>query len=113
MPDPSAAKNNPVTAVLVNFAGAVTQFTCSRFDTCAPLVACTAFPGPNTYNANTTINPGIYTTGIAVTGGTVTMNAGTYILRGGGLTVSGGSLAVAANAGVLIYNANSTFPVAR
>lgn len=77
-----------------------------------PLVACTAFPGPNTYNANTTINPGIYTTGITVTGGTVTMNAGTYILRGGGLTVSGGSLTVAANAGVLIYNANSTFPVA-
>jgi hypothetical protein len=59
-------------------------------------------------NNSLTINPGIYTQ-IKVSGNArLTLNPGVYILKGGGLSVSGnGRLS---GAGVIFYNAGSSFP---
>jgi Flp pilus assembly protein TadG len=57
-------------------------------------------------NKSSTIDPGVYTGGISIQGGTVTMNPGTYYMDGGGFNVGGtGSVS---GSGVMIYNKPSS-----
>jgi hypothetical protein len=58
--------------------------------------------------SGSTLNPGVYSGGLILSGGSYTMNPGVYILDGGGLNLSG-SGSISGN-GVFIYNTNSTSP---
>ncbi|MGO9918990.1 MAG: beta strand repeat-containing protein, partial [Isosphaeraceae bacterium] len=59
-------------------------------------------------NSSQTLNPGIYTQ-IAISGNAaVTLDPGVYLIDGGGFTVSGN--ATVKGAGVVIYNAGSSYP---
>jgi Flp pilus assembly protein TadG len=58
--------------------------------------------------SGTTLNPGVYSGGIILSGGNYTMNPGVYILDGGGFNLSG-SASISGN-GVFIYNTSSTTP---
>jgi hypothetical protein len=52
-------------------------------------------------NTNTTLQPGVYTGGISIAGGTITMEPGIYFMDQGGFSVSNGSVT---GSGVMIYN---------
>ena len=63
-----------------------------------------------TGSASETINPGLYPS-IDVSGdANLTLNPGIYVITGGGVTVSDHALLTGTN--VVIYNTNSSFPVA-
>jgi Tfp pilus assembly protein PilX len=57
------------------------------------------------------LQPGIYVGGIAITGGTVTMNSGVYIMKGGGFSVTsnGDVVMQTGGQGVMIYNTCSSW----
>jgi len=57
------------------------------------------------YNGGSTLNPGVYNSGISITGGTsVTMNPGVYYIKSGGFSLGGNSNLT--GAGVMIYIAD-------
>ena len=59
-------------------------------------------------SGTTTLNPGVYTGGISITGkANVTLNPGIYVLQGGGLNISGN--ASVSGSGVLFYNPGSDY----
>jgi hypothetical protein len=64
-------------------------------------------------NATVTLSPGVYT-GLVTVGnlGIARLNAGTYIFRAGLTTTGTGSLVLAGAGGVLLYNANASYPAA-
>jgi hypothetical protein len=78
-----------------------------------PTTGVPAYGGQTITNATVTLNPGVYT-GLVTVGnnGVARLNAGTYIFRAGFTTTSSGSLVLAGTNGVLLYNANASYPAA-
>ncbi len=71
------------------------------------------YAGQTITNATVTLNPGIYSGLISVGNlGIARLNAGTYIFRAGLTTTGTGSLVLAGTGGVLLYNANASYPAA-
>ena len=58
-------------------------------------------------SGNRTLCPGTYYGGLAISGGTVTLDAGTYVMQGGGFQVTGNAN-VNGSAGVLIYSSSGS-----
>lgn len=71
------------------------------------------FGGQTIANATVTLSPGIYS-GLVTVGnlGIARLNAGTYVFRAGLTTTGSGSLVLAGTGGVLLYNANASYPAA-
>jgi hypothetical protein len=71
------------------------------------------FGGQTITNATVTLSPGVYT-GLVTVGnlGIARLNAGNYIFRAGLTTTGSGSLVLAGSGGVLLYNANASYPAA-
>jgi hypothetical protein len=87
-PDPFAAVAGPSTTSLPVFAG-------------------------QTITTPVTLSPGVYTSLITVgNSGIASLNAGTYVFRAGLRTTGTGSLVLAGSGGVLLYNANASYPAA-
>jgi hypothetical protein len=60
-----------------------------------------------------TLSPGVYTGLVTVgNGGTASLGAGNYVFRAGLRTTGTGSLVLAGSGGVLLYNANASYPAA-
>jgi hypothetical protein len=71
------------------------------------------YGGQTITNATVTLNPGIYSGLITVgNNGIARLNGGNYIFRAGLTTTSSGSLVLAGAGGVLLYNANASYPAA-
>jgi hypothetical protein len=70
-----------------------------------PTVGGCTFSSVLTVSGNTTLNPGNYCGGIALSSGAATFNPGLYTLGGSGLTVSGGS--ISGNGVTLYFQAGS------
>jgi putative Flp pilus-assembly TadE/G-like protein len=71
------------------------------------------YGGQTITNGTVTLNPGIYSGLISVGNlGIARLNAGTYIFRAGLTTTGTGSLILAGAGGVLLYNANGSYPAA-
>jgi hypothetical protein len=66
----------------------------------------TVFPDPKVSSGTVTLNPGVYSSGITITGGTANLNPGIYVIYGGNLKINGG--AVTGN-GVMFYLTNDGF----
>jgi hypothetical protein len=71
------------------------------------------YAGQTITNGTVTLNPGVFT-GLVTVGnnGVAQLNAGNYIFRAGLTTTNNGSLVLAGANGVLIYNANASYPAA-
>ena len=60
-----------------------------------------------------TLSPGVYTSLVTVgNSGIASLNAGNYVFRAGLRTTGTGSLVLAGSGGVLLYNANASYPAA-
>jgi len=71
------------------------------------------YAGQTITSATVTLNPGIYTSLVSVgNGGIARLNAGNYIFRAGLTTTGTGSIVLAGAGGVLLYNANASYPAA-
>ena len=71
------------------------------------------YAGQTITGATVTLNPGIYSSLVSVgNGGTARLNAGNYIFRAGLTTTGTGSIVLAGTGGVLLYNANASYPAA-
>lgn len=71
------------------------------------------FGGQTITNGTVTLNPGVYSGLISVGNlGVARLNAGSYIFRAGLTTTGTGSLVLAGAGGVLLYNANGSYPAA-
>ena len=71
------------------------------------------YGGQGITNATVTLNPGVYSGLITVgNNGIARLNGGNYIFRAGLTTTSNGSLILAGTSGVLLYNANASYPAA-
>jgi hypothetical protein len=71
------------------------------------------YGGQSITNATVTLNPGIYSGLITVgNNGIARLNGGNYIFRAGLTTTNNGSLVLAGTSGVLLYNANASYPAA-
>jgi hypothetical protein len=71
------------------------------------------YAGQTITNATVTLNPGIYSGLVSVGNlGIARLNPGTYIFRAGLTTTGTGSLVLAGTGGVLLYNANASYPAA-
>ena len=69
------------------------------------------YGGQTITNGTVTLNPGIYSGLISVGNlGIARLNAGNYIFRAGLTTTGTGSLILAGAGGVLLYNANGSYP---
>lgn len=69
--------------------------------------------GAQTITTPVTMNPGIYTGLVSVNnGGVARLNPGNYIFRAGLRSTGSGSLVLAGTGGVLLYNANASYPAA-
>lgn len=78
-----------------------------------PTTGVPLYAGQNITGATVTLSPGIYTGLVTVgNGGTAQLGAGNYIFRAGLTTAGSGSLVLAGAAGVLLYNANASYPAA-
>jgi Putative Flp pilus-assembly TadE/G-like len=78
-----------------------------------PTTGVPIFGGQTITNGTVTLNPGIYSGLISVGNlGIARLNAGTYIFRAGLTTTGTGSLILAGAGGVLLYNANGSYPAA-
>jgi hypothetical protein len=86
--DPFAAVAGPSTTSLPTFAG-------------------------QTITTPVTLSPGVYT-GLVTVGnsGVASLNPGNYVFRAGLRTTGTGSLVLAGSGGVLLYNANASYPAA-
>jgi len=72
-----------------------------------------SYAGQSITNATVTLSPGLYTGLITVgNNGIAQLNGGTYIFRAGLTTTSNGSIVLAGTNGVLLYNANASYPAA-
>lgn len=71
------------------------------------------YGGQTITNATVTLNPGIYS-GLVTVGnsGIARLNGGNYIFRAGLTTTGSGSIVLAGTSGVLLYNANASYPAA-
>ena len=71
------------------------------------------YGGQTITNGTVTLNPGVYSGLISVGNlGIARLNAGTYVFRAGLTTTGTGSLVLAGAGGVLLYNANASYPAA-
>jgi hypothetical protein len=71
------------------------------------------YGGQSITNATVTLNPGVYSGLITVgNNGIARLNGGNYIFRAGLTTTSNGSIVLAGASGVLLYNANASYPAA-
>lgn len=71
------------------------------------------YGGQTITNGTVTLSPGVYTGLISVGNlGIARLNAGNYIFRAGLTTTGTGSLVLAGSGGVLLYNANASYPAA-
>jgi len=71
------------------------------------------YGGQTITNATVTLNPGVYSGLITVgNNGIARLNGGNYIFRAGLRTTGTGSLVLATTSGVLLYNANASYPAA-
>ena len=71
------------------------------------------YGGQTITNATVTLNPGVYSGLITVgNNGIARLNGGNYIFRAGLTTTGNGSLVLASVSGVLLYNANASYPAA-
>lgn len=71
------------------------------------------YGGQTITNATVTLSPGIYSGLISVgNNGIARLNGGNYIFRAGLTTTNNGSLVLAGTDGVLLYNANASYPAA-
>jgi hypothetical protein len=71
------------------------------------------YAGQNITGATVTLSPGVYTGLVTVgNGGTARLNAGNYIFRAGFTATGTGSVVLAGAGGVLLYNANASYPAA-
>jgi len=78
-----------------------------------PTTGVPLYAGQNITGATVTLSPGIYTGLVTVgNGGTARLNAGNYIFRAGFTTTGTGSIVLAGAGGVLLYNANASYPAA-
>ena len=78
-----------------------------------PTTGVPLYAGQNITGATVTLSPGIYTGLVTVgNGGTARLNAGNYIFRAGFTTTGTGSVVLAGAGGVLLYNANASYPAA-
>jgi len=60
-----------------------------------------------------TLSPGVYTSLVTVgNSGVASLNPGNYVFRAGLRTTGTGSLVIAGSGGVLLYNANASYPAA-
>lgn len=85
-PDPFAAVAGPSTTTLPVFAG-------------------------QTITTPVTLSPGVYTSLVTVgNSGVASLNPGNYVFRAGLRTTGTGSIVLAGSGGVLLYNANSSYP---
>jgi hypothetical protein len=75
--------------------------------------AVTVYGAQNITNATVTLSPGIYS-GLVTVGnlGIARLNGGTYVFRAGLTTTGSGSIVLAGTDGVLLYNANASYPAA-
>ncbi len=72
-----------------------------------------AFGGQTITNATVTLSPGVYSGLVSVGNlGIARLNAGIYVFRAGLTTTGTGSLVLAGAGGVLLYNANASYPAA-
>ncbi|HEV8655941.1 MAG TPA: pilus assembly protein TadG-related protein [Candidatus Limnocylindria bacterium] len=71
------------------------------------------YGGQTITNGTVTLNPGVYS-GLITVGnlGIARLNPGSYIFRAGLTTTGTGSLVLAGSGGVLLYNANASYPAA-
>ena len=78
-----------------------------------PTTGVPLYAGQNITGATVTLSPGIYNGLVTVgNGGTARLGAGNYIFRAGLTTTGSGSLVLADAGGVLLYNANASYPAA-
>jgi hypothetical protein len=71
------------------------------------------YGGQSITNATVTLNPGVYSGLITVgNNGIARLNTGNYIFRAGFTTTGSGSVVLAGAGGVLLYNANASYPAA-
>jgi putative Flp pilus-assembly TadE/G-like protein len=71
------------------------------------------YGGQTITNATVTLNPGVYSGLITVgNNGIARLNGGNYIFRAGFTTTGTGSVVLAGAGGVLLYNANASYPAA-
>jgi hypothetical protein len=71
------------------------------------------YAGQSITNATVTLNPGVYTGLITVgNNGIARLNSGNYIFRAGFTATGNGSVVLAGAGGVLLYNANASYPAA-
>ena len=78
-----------------------------------PTTGVPLFAGQTITSATVTLSPGIYTSLVSVgNGGIARLNAGNYIFRAGLTTTGTGSIVLAGAGGVLLYNANASYPAA-
>jgi hypothetical protein len=78
-----------------------------------PTTGVPLYAGQNITGATVTLSPGIYTGVVTVgNGGTARLGAGNYIFRAGFTTTGTGSVVLAGAGGVLLYNANASYPAA-
>ncbi|HUG04966.1 MAG TPA: pilus assembly protein TadG-related protein [Candidatus Limnocylindria bacterium] len=72
-----------------------------------------AYAGQTITNATVTLSPGVYTGLVSVgNNGTARLMAGNYIFRAGLTATGSGSIVLAGAGGVLLYNANASYPAA-
>jgi hypothetical protein len=78
-----------------------------------PTTGVPIYAGQTITGATVTLSPGIYTGLVTVgNGGTARLGSGNYIFRAGLTTTGTGSLVLAGAGGVLLYNANASYPAA-
>jgi hypothetical protein len=78
-----------------------------------PTTGVPLYSGQNITGATVTLSPGIYTSLLTVgNGGIARLGAGNYIFRAGFTTTGTGSVVLAGAGGVLLYNANASYPAA-
>ncbi|MEX2047185.1 MAG: pilus assembly protein TadG-related protein [Chloroflexota bacterium] len=72
-----------------------------------------AYAGQTITNATVTLSPGVYTGLVSVgNNGTARLMAGNYIFRAGLTATGSGSIVLAGAGGVLLFNANASYPAA-
>jgi hypothetical protein len=78
-----------------------------------PTAGVPSYAGQTITNATVTLNPGLYT-GLVTVGnnGIARLNGGNYIFRAGLTTTNNGSIVLNTTSGVLLYNANASYPAA-
>lgn len=78
-----------------------------------PTTGVPTYAGQTITNGTVTLNPGVYTSLVTVgNNGIARLNGGNYIFRAGLTTTNNGSIVLNTTSGVLLYNANASYPAA-